>query len=279
MTATLGGRLLGKADLPAVREWLAADPVAGCLIATRVDRAGTDPKRLGGELWGYGEERLTGVCLSGANLIPLSDDPAAWAVFADRALQQGRQCSSIVGPQPAVEAMWARLAERWGPARELRPCQPLLALSRPPSVAPDPDVRRVRSDELDQLMPASVAMFTEEIGVSPLGSDGGRGYRARVRELIEGGRAFARIEDGEVVFKAELGALSSGAAQIQGVWIPPQLRGRGLAAPGVAAVAALTVPRLAPVISLYVNEHNDAALRAYHRVGFEPVGTFMTVLF
>ena len=140
-------------------------------------------------------------------------------------------------------------------------------------------MRRVRSDELDILLPACVAMFTEEVGVSPIGSDSGRGYRGRIRELIGAGRAFARIEDGEVVFKAELGALSSGAAQIQGVWVAPHRRGEGLAAAGVAAVAAIAVPRMAPQVSLYVNQHNEPALRAYRRVGFEQVGTFMTVLF
>lgn len=275
----LACRLLGDADLPAVRALLATDPVAGCLVATRVERGGLDPRRLGGELWGHGEDRLDGVCLSGPNLVPLARNPAALSAFAHQALQQGRRCSSIVGPQPAVEVLWAALAEAWGPARELRPFQPLMSLLTAPRLRPDPGVRAVRLGELDLLLPACVAMFTEEIGLSPLGTDGGRSYRARIRDLIVAGRAFARIEDGEVVFKAELGALSSGAAQIQGVWVAPHRRREGLAAPGVAAVAALAVPRMAPRISLYVNQHNEAALRAYRRVGFEQVGSYMTVLF
>jgi len=275
----LACRLLGDADLPAVRALLAADPVAGCLVATRVERGSLDPRRLGGELWGHGEDRLDGVCLSGPNLVPLARNPAALSAFAHQALQQGRRCSSIVGLQPAVEVLWAALAEAWGPARELRPFQPLMSLPTAPRLRPDPGVRAVRLGELDLLLPACVAMFTEEIGQSPLGNDGGRSYRARVRDLIVGGRAFARFEDGEVVFKAELGALSSGAAQIQGVWVAPHRRGEGLAAAGVAAVAAIAVPRMAPQVSLYVNQHNEPALRAYRRVGFEQVGTFMTVLF
>ncbi|CAN5823605.1 GNAT family N-acetyltransferase [soil metagenome] len=275
----LACRLLGDADLPAVRALLAADPVAGCLVATRVERGSLDPRRLGGELWGHGEDRLDGVCLSGPNLVPLARNPAALSAFAHQALQQGRRCSSIVGLQPAVEVLWAALAEAWGPARELRPFQPLMSLPTAPRLRPDQGVRAVRLGELDLLLPACVAMFTEEIGQSPLGNDGGRSYRARVRDLIVGGRAFARFEDGEVVFKAELGALSSGAAQIQGVWVAPHRRGEGLAAAGVAAVAAIAVPRMAPQVSLYVNQHNEPALRAYRRVGFEQVGTFMTVLF
>ena len=94
-----------------------------------------------------------------------------------------------------------------------------MAIDQPPAVAPDPLVRPVRPDELDLLLPACVAMFTEEVGVSPLSADGGALYRARVAELIRSGRAFARIEDGRVVFKAEVGAVSDAACQVQGVWV------------------------------------------------------------
>jgi predicted GNAT family acetyltransferase len=37
--------------------------------------------------------------------------------------------------------------------------------------------------------------------------------------------------------------------------------------------------RLAPVVSLYVNDYNYKARASYRRVGFEQVGTFATVLF
>ena len=128
-------------------------------------------------------------------------------------------------------------------------------------------------------MPASVAMFTEEIGVSPLSGDGGALYRARVRELVGQGRAYARIEDGVVLFKAEVGAATAGVCQVQGVWVHPSLRGRGLSAPGTAAVVVLARAQLAPVVSLYVNDYNVAARRAYDRVGFRQVGAFTSVLF
>jgi uncharacterized protein len=155
----------------------------------------------------------------------------------------------------------------------------LMAISDPPRIAPDPLVRRVRPDELEILYPACVAMFTEEVGVSPANGDGGSLYRARVGELIGQGRAFARIEDGRVVFKAEVGAATAEACQIQGVWVDPDLRGRGYANGGMAAVVAHAQASVAPVVSLYVNDYNAAARAAYRRVGFSEVGSFMSVLF
>ena len=95
-------------------------------------------------------------------------------------------------------------------------------------------MRPVREDELDILLPACIDMFTEEVGVSPVAAGDGALYRARVRELVLAGRALARIENGRVLFKAELGSVSSQACQVQGVWVRPELRGQGLAAPGMA---------------------------------------------
>ncbi len=277
----LGGaaRVLTGADLPALRPLLDRDPVANCFVASRVEAAGLDPWRLGAELWGFGGGRLEAACFAGANLVPVGDAPAALAAFADRARRQGRRCSSIVGPAPAVAAMWERLAPHWGPAREVRASQPLLSTTRPPAVATDPRVRRVGVAELDLLMPACVAMFTEEVGTSPLGNDNGAAYRARVRDLVLGGRAFARIEGGEVLFKAELGAVSARACQVQGVWVAPAYRGRGLGTAGTAAVVVEALRSVAPVVSLYVNDFNQPARRAYERVGFDNVGTFSSVLF
>jgi len=122
-------------------------------------------------------------------------------------------------------------------------------------------------------------MFTEEVGVSPVSADGGALYRSRVADLIRTGRSFARIEDGRVVFKAEIGSVTRSACQVQGVWVPPDLRGQGLSAPGMAAVVAQALRDVAPVVSLYVNDYNHAARATYRRVGFTDRGTFMSVLF
>jgi predicted GNAT family acetyltransferase len=149
----------------------------------------------------------------------------------------------------------------------------------PADIVPDPLVRRVRRDEIDVVMPACVAMFTEEVGVSPLAGDGGLLYQARVAELVTTGRSFARIENGRVVFKAEIGAVTRHACQIQGVWVAPEHRGRGLSETGMSAVLHYALRDVSPVASLYVNDYNAPARAAYRRVGFTEVGAFMSVLF
>jgi predicted GNAT family acetyltransferase len=273
-------RLLDERDRDAVLAICDRDPVMHVFVSSRVHALGLEPSRLGAQMWGHGPGgKLESLCYSGANLVPVAATPDAVAAFADLALRQGRRCSSVVGPADEVQALWAVLRPRWGPAREVRAVQPVMVINGPPLVPPDPLVRRVQLDELDILWPACVAMFTEEVGISPTIGDGGASYRARLVQLIRSGRAFARIEDGKVIFKAEIGAATPQACQVQGVWVRPEYRGQGLAAPGMAAVVVESARSIAPVVSLYVNDFNTPARAAYRRTGFTDTGQFMSVLF
>ncbi len=277
-------RVLDDDDVPAVLRFLGRSPVPNVFVASRVELAGADPFRLGAQLWGWPDSgELEALCYFGANMVPFafnsgSDLEAALDAFAERAFRQGRRCSSIVGDAHLAMALWQRLLPRWGPAREVRDCQPLLVIDRPSTIPPDPAVRRVRPDEIDVVLPACVAMFTEEVGISPL-ADGGSTYRNRVHDLVSSGRAFARIEGDRVMFKAEVGAATARACQVQGVWVDPQLRGQGLSEGGMAAVVELCLRDIAPAVSLYVNDFNEAARRSYERVGFDRIGTFASILF
>jgi uncharacterized protein len=274
-------RVLGPADRDAALAVCARDPVANAFVASRLleQRAFTPS---GGEVWGYVDRgELVSLCWAGANLVPVEATPTALDGFAARARRAGRRCSSILGPADAVLGLWERLERPWWPARDVRSDQPLLALDREPLVAPDPLVRRARPQETDLVVPASSAMFQEEIGFSPIGRDGGASYRMSVNQLVMAGRTFVRVDPtgAEAVFKADLASVTPQVAQIQGVWVTPRLRGQGLAAPAMAAVCTMTRRQVSPVVSLYVNAYNAPALAAYRRVGFEQVGTFATVLF
>ena len=263
-------------DAAAVHRVFDDDPVAACMVAARVADHGIDPNAIGGELWTRrrAEESL---CYAGANLIPLRGSGADLNAFADKAMSSARRCSSLVGRAELVLPMWQRLESAWGPARDVRDQQPLLALASAPTCQIDPLVRRVRIDELDAYLVAAIDMFIGEVGIDPRVGDGGRGYRRRVAGLIAAGRAWARFEHGDVVFKAEVGSQSPSVGQIQGVWVHPEKRGHGLGATGTAALAAAVVAG-GRIASLYVNNYNSVARAAYARVGFSEVGTFATVL-
>jgi hypothetical protein len=279
---TAAVRLLDSRDTRDALDVVAHDPYANVFVGSRIHTVGLDSWRLGAEVWGYpATGALQSLCYAGANLVPVEATSAAVDAFAERAISQGRRCSSIVGPADAVGGLWALLEPHWGGPRTIRARQPMMVATRRPGpeIRRDQRVRQVAVTELDILLPASVAMFTEEIGISPVAGDGGVLYRSRVRELIESGRSLARVDGDRVVFKAEIGAVTPRACQLQGVWVDPALRGRGLAVAGMAAVVDHTLERVAPAVCLYVNDYNAPARAVYRKVGFEECGTFMSVLF
>jgi ribosomal protein S18 acetylase RimI-like enzyme len=272
--------MLGPDDLPALAELVARNPVVHVFTDYRARSTRLDPRRLGGEMWGYVEDgQLVSACHAAANLVPVEATPDALDAFAARAITQGRRCATIVGPIDDVRGLWERLEGSWSPPRAYRWHQPHMQIDLAPAVAPDPFVRRSSHHDLPAVYPACVAMHTEELGVSPEAGGGGDLYRARVSQLIERGWSFARIENGKVLFKAEIASVTPYACQVQGVYVDPAHRGQGLATAGMAAVIDIALREVAPVVSLYVNEHNTPARRAYERAGFRQTTEFGTILF
>jgi RimJ/RimL family protein N-acetyltransferase len=281
LTTRHGVRPLGSADLDAFLALTSRDPVVNVFADHRARTTNLEPRWLGGEMWGrFDGGDLVAACHVGANLVPVQASEDDARVFGERALARSRTVSTIVGPHQAVEVFWNSVADTWGRPRELRWHQPHLQIDGPPVVTPDPEVRRTTRADLERLYPACVAMYTEEVGVSPEVGGGAELYRARVSQLISRGWSFARFDEtGRLVFKAEVACATPYAAQIQGVYVPRERRGEGLAAPGMAAVVELVCAEIAPVVSLYVNDWNTAARKAYERVGFRETARFSTVMF
>lgn len=278
MTGTL--RVLGAADQPELLELLRRDPLRNLFVAARVATFGVDPATLGCTIYGYHEGgELVAACHVGANLVPIGDHPDALRAFV-QAIGPRRHVASIMGPAAAVLELHAGLSERWGTSwsisRDLRPRQPLMAIDSDPEVVADPRVRRITLDDYESYLSAAIAMYTEEVGISPLDATGS--YQRYVRLLIQLGRAFGGVHDGRVWFKADIGSAFEGCCQVQGVWLAPQLRGHRMSIPAMAQAVRLCRERY-PIVSLYVNDYNTRARRLYETLGFTTVGEMATVLY
>ena len=132
--------------------------------------------------------------------------------------------------------------------------------------------------DFDRILPACAAMFEEEVGYSPF--LGGREfYSRRVAGLIRQGHSLVHLDaDGQVVFKAELGAVTPEVTQVQGVWMNPT-SADSASAPATWPPSCgwrRSSPRSPACTSTTTTPHARAT---YERVGFHQVGTFATVLF
>ena len=227
---------------------------------------------------------LPALCYAGANLVPVeAHRRRPRAAFADRARRQGRRCSSIVGPADAVAAAVgaARAGLGPGPRRPRRASRCMVIDGPPAACRPTRWCAGAHLHELDLLMPACVAMFTEEVGVSPAGGDGGARYRARVAELVRRGRAFAPDRGRPRSSSRPRSARSPAAAcQVQGVWVAPEppRPGARRAGHGRGRASTRAARRAAGQPVRQRLQHRRRAPRTT-RVGFREVGSFATVLF
>lgn len=294
-----------RRDIGLALEWCAGDPVANVVLAMHLETARNSgiiapslwvvKRRIGLGLVAKGRESI-GVMWSGANLtalIPDTDDPSEGdnvrAEVAAAMVARLTRPAALVGAAGLTLDLWGRMEPWWGPAREVRPCQLSLSISttarhvlaQAEGLALEP-VRRATLDDYDALLPASVHMFVGEVGYDPM-RHGRASYEDRLRSLIRAGHAYVQfgVVAGrrQVVFKADVGAVGGGVAQVQGVWVHPAVRGRGLSKAGMAAVIEAVRAATAPTVALYVNDFNQPAIASYRSVGFCDEGMFATVMF
>jgi len=270
---------LSPSDRDAALEVCARNLPANVFVAARLLEGvlSTQPGTVLGHKVGGTLESL---CWSSANLVPVEADDLTISFFADRVRRWRRHCASVLGPSEQVIELWRHLEPAWGPARAVRARQPLMStMDRPSALGLELDdrVRPATESEVDLVMPAAAHMFEGEIGYPPY-SGSGAAYRSALLGLIERGHTFVAVEDGAVIFKADVGSVALGCAQVQGVWLAPHLRGQGLSVPLMAAAVEQVMQTRARWVTLYVNDFNTSARATYRHIGFEDVGTFSTVL-
>ena len=273
-------RILGGEDTAALRALAEQDPVANIFLLSHLETTRTAaPTSAGGRIVGvFDGGDLTAACWSGVNVVPVGVTAENGPEIGQFLGRSGHRYSSIFGPAEAVLSIWSELQHSSPRPFDVRSDQPLLQMTGVSPVQPAPGLRYAQPSELDVLLPACAAMFEEEVGYSPI-SGGSHHYRQRVKSLIARRQSLVDFDaSGQVVFKAELGTVSSSAVQVQGVWMNPAYRGRGLSAPYMSAVVE-AARQVAPLVSLYVNSYNTPARATYEAVGFEQVGTFATILF
>lgn len=214
----------------------------------------------------------------GSSVLPIRGDAADHAALGRAIVDLGVGPMSVHGRREQVADLWPALADEWGPIREYRSTQFLMALQTrvDPALVLD-GIRPATLQEFEPVLAASAAMYREELRADPFAVGAGVPFRRRVARSVARGRTWVGLERGEVFFKADVTASSERVAQIQGVWVDPGRRGTGLGGGGTAAVcAALQARGLTP--SLVVNGSNVPARAAYRRVGMVDVVDYATIL-
>jgi RimJ/RimL family protein N-acetyltransferase len=187
----------------------------------------------------------------------------------------GRQVTAMIGPYDQAVAACAAIGRSpLSLERELLFGVDLADLEVPAGLrSGDVVCRPARREELE-LLAEWRARFIVETNVEREGPD--LRSRARISQelLFADGSLFVLAKGDVLLSMAGFNARIAEAAQIGGVYTPPQIRARGY---GRCAVAgALLAVRASGVRRglLFTAESNRAAQRSYRAIGFRPIGDY-----
>lgn len=219
---------------------------------------------------------VAGVAYCGRQLA-IAAEPAALRPLAEY-VKRRRGHRMIVGARNTVSAFWELIRKWHASPRLIRDRQLVMMVDRERlrSYEPRTLVRHARMEECGAVADGSAQMVSQELAIDP--RRGSPDFSAGVAEMIERKLWWVGITDGKICFICNIGPWSDRTVQLQGIWTPPALRGKGLATASLAAISDRLLES-SPSVSLYVNDFNEPALALYRRVGFEHVGDFQTILF
>ena len=209
--------------------------------------------------------KLEGVALLGHTIL--------FEAFSDRAIEAfamlARRESSthlLMGEHNAVERFWSYYTRS---DQSPRLVCPIVFLEGTGPFTKQPVVSGLRPalrQDLEHVVRAQAAMALETSGVDPLEKDP-EGFGKRYLRRIEKQRVWVLIEEDRLLFKADVLADTPEANYIEGVYVTPEERGKGLGRRCLATLGQRLLDRTKRIY-LFV-ENDDARTKSFYlKLGF-----------
>lgn len=222
------------------------------------------------------KNKLEGIALLGHTIL--------FEAFTDRAIHAfaalARRESSphlLMGEHTAVERFWSFYAKKDESPRLV--CPIVFLQRREPFKEQSGvfDLRPATREDLEHVVQAQAAMVFETSGVDPLKKDPA-GFGERYLRRIEKKRVWVVIENGRLLFKADIIADTPQANYIEGIYVRPEERGKGLGRRCVNDLGRILLERT-KAIYLFVEDQNERTTSFYLNLGFSVAGRYDLLYF
>jgi GNAT superfamily N-acetyltransferase len=259
---------VGGDKLDALKAFLARDPIQHLFALSVLEEYGLGrpgaPELAFYTLSEGGQIRAaTFVGGQGELVVPMGDALSA-GVMARHLAERGLPLRSAVGERAAVDAV----ARAFGhPKFKLDRPQKLLSVSADdlgPFVAPQ--LRLAHESDLAELVQLSAAAVKESLGVDALSTEGDH-FRQRVAARVRAGRTWVMRIDEKLCFKIDMGARCRYGAELENVYMVPEMRRRGLATLALGQVCRQQLSAI-PRLTVRFDEKDDSLARTCRKVGF-----------
>lgn len=266
------------ADIPALEGFLARHSETSMFLRGNLAAHGLGHRdhRHATTYWLSGAGRIDGVigCSNGGYLMcqaPVAD-ASFWRSACDAVC--GRKILGLTGVPAQVEA-WIAALDLPSMAFSMRDVEPLYRLALDDLVDHDRAGLHLRAPVQSDMPMLNMWFegYMQDTGLTPTGVASGS---ASALAFVAHPAARVLLRDGIPVAMTSLNAQLADIVQIGGVYVPPDMRGQGLA--GAAVGAQLLELRETGVQTAILFAANAAAARAYVRIGFSQIGSYQVCL-
>jgi Predicted acetyltransferase len=268
---------IAEDDLAEVFSYLTAPSIHSVIMHGFLSDNGLSTTLNRGEYYGYRNEsgELEGIALIGHSTLFDARSEDAIEAFARLARVSSTPINMIMSSDDHANAFFDVYSD--GLYEPRKRCVENAFETRFPFTVPkcSRKVRIARAEEIDEISRAQAELAFIESGVNPLALDG-EGFRRRVMRRIEKGRIYVVVEDGKLIFKADLIAATDEAAYLEGVYVAPVERGRGTGSACLGMVC-LDLLNRSSSIHLLSNSELINAHACYARAGFKSSGRYTTL--
>ena len=220
--------------------------------------------------------QLEGVALIGHSILFEAFSESAVEGFAAIARQEV-STHLLMGEHNAVQRFWSYYADKDQSPRHV--C-PVLFLKRGEQFQQRQDVPRLRlakPEDLESVVRAQAAMAFETSGVDPLRKDP-VGFRQRYLRRIDNNRVWVLMKNRQLIFKLDVITETPDATYIEGVYVSPEERGKGVGQSCLTEVGRKLLERTR-AIHLFVENENTRTTAFYTRLGFNVAGQYDLLYF
>jgi len=259
---------LTEADRTEMVEFLSVRPVHTVVMTSFINDNGIVSGLNRGKFYGYrnSEGRLEGIALIGHTTLVEARSEAALEALATMARSSETPVHLIMSSGNDAEKFWQYFSQGVRAPRLV--CTEALFEAKFPFAVQRSDWE-IKTADIGQLMPiaeAQAEIAFMECGVDPMEKDF-EGFLRRVARRIEQGRVFSVFENGKLIFKADIIAETEQTIYLEGIFVHPDERGKGV---GPRCLAALTIELLDRVehICLLSNVEFETAHIAYLKAGY-----------
>ena len=222
------------------------------------------------------QKDLTGIALIGHTTLVEAFDESAMQAFA-RVARETPAKHLLIGEHNAVLQFWNAYAVNGESPRLVHPILFLQRRDQFNDYEPVDGLRLATKKDIEHVVLAQASMAFETCGVDPLKKDPA-GFCARYLRRIEKQRVWVLIKDDRLVFKADVTSESEDVAYLEGVYVSPEERGKGIGRICMQAVGHILMLRK-KAIYLFVEHDNPRLQSFYFNLGFSTGGNYDLLYF